>query len=50
MSDILNKILNTKRAEVAEAIEKGEASTGLKAPTSRAIAHFLLRWWLEETR
>ena len=38
------------RAEVAEAIEKGEASSGLKAPTSRAIAHYLLRWWLEETR
>ena len=38
------------RAEIAEAIEKGEASTGLKAPTSRAIAHYLLRWWLEETR
>jgi NAD+ diphosphatase len=37
------------RAEVAEAIENGEASTGLKAPTSRAIAHYLLRWWLEET-
>jgi NAD+ diphosphatase len=37
------------RAEIAEAIEKGDASTGLKAPTSRAIAHFLLRWWLEET-
>ena len=38
------------RAEVAEAIENGVASTGLKAPTSRAIAHYLLRWWLEETR
>jgi len=38
------------RAEVAEAIDKGEASTGLKAPTSRAIAHYLLRWWLEKTR
>jgi NAD+ diphosphatase len=37
------------RDEVAEAIEKGEASTGLKAPTSRAIAHYLLRWWLQET-
>ena len=37
------------RAEVAEAIENGEASTGFKAPTSRAIAHYLLRWWLEET-
>ena len=37
------------RGEVAEAIEKGEASTGLKAPTSRAIAHYLLRWWLEHT-
>lgn len=38
------------RAEIAEAIDKGEASTGLRAPTSRAIAHYLLRWWLEETR
>jgi NAD+ diphosphatase len=38
------------RAEIAEAIEKGEASSGLKAPTSRAIAHFLLCRWLEETR
>lgn len=38
------------RAEIAEAIDKGKASTGLRAPTSRAIAHYLLRWWLEETR
>ncbi|MGV3554299.1 MAG: NAD(+) diphosphatase [Croceibacterium sp.] len=38
------------RAEIAEAIDKGEASTGLKAPTSRAIAHYLLCWWLKETR
>lgn len=38
------------REEIAEAIDKGEASTGLRAPTSRAIAHYLLRWWLEETR
>ena len=37
------------RAEIAEAIETGEASTGLRAPTSRAIAHYLLRWWLKET-
>jgi len=36
-----------ERAEVAEAMDKGEASTGFKAPTSRAIAHYLLRWWLE---
>jgi len=35
------------RAEIAEAMDKGEASTGFKAPTSRAIAHYLLRWWLE---
>jgi NAD+ diphosphatase len=35
------------RDEIAEAMEKGEASTGLRAPTPRAIAHFLLRWWLE---
>lgn len=38
------------RAEIAEAIDKGEASSGLRAPTSRAIAHYLLRWWLEKTR
>jgi NAD+ diphosphatase len=37
------------RAEVAEAMEKGEASSGFKAPTQRAIAHHLLRWWLEQT-
>jgi len=36
-----------ERAEIAEAMDKGEASTGFKAPTSRAIAHYLLRWWLE---
>ena len=35
------------RAEIAEAMNEGEASTGFKAPTSRAIAHYLLRWWLE---
>ena len=39
------------RAEIAEAMDAarhgGEASTGFKAPTSRAIAHYLLRWWLE---
>jgi NAD+ diphosphatase len=38
------------RAEIAEAMEKGEASTGFKAPTARAIAHHLLRWWLEQTK
>jgi NAD+ diphosphatase len=36
-----------ERTEIAEAMEKGEASTGFKAPTARAIAHHLLRWWLE---
>ena len=35
------------REEIAEAIEKGEASSGFRAPPSRAIAHYLLRWWLE---
>ena len=35
------------RSEIAEAIEKGEASTGFRAPPSRAIAHYLLKWWLE---
>jgi NAD+ diphosphatase len=38
------------RGEIAEAIETGEASTGFKAPTSRAIAHYLLGWWLESAR
>jgi predicted DsbA family dithiol-disulfide isomerase len=28
------------REEIAEAMDKGEASTGFKAPTSRAIAHY----------
>jgi NAD+ diphosphatase len=36
-----------ERAEIDEAMEKGEASTGFRAPTARAIAHHLLRWWLE---
>lgn len=35
------------RAEIAEAMDAGGESTGFKAPTSRAIAHYLLRWWLE---
>jgi NAD+ diphosphatase len=39
-----------ERAEIAEAMEQGEASSGFKAPTARAIAHYLLRWWLENTQ
>ncbi|MEO6388832.1 MAG: NAD(+) diphosphatase [Croceibacterium sp.] len=39
-----------ERGEIAEAMETGEASSGFKAPTSRAIAHYLLRWWLEKSR
>ena len=39
-----------ERDEVAEAMEKGVAGTGFRAPTARAIAHYLLRWWLENSR
>ena len=35
------------REEIAEAIDKGEAASGFRAPPSRAIAHYLLRRWLE---
>lgn len=35
------------RAEVAEALELGRDSPGLVAPPEQAIAHHLLRWWLE---
>ena len=35
------------RAEVAEAMERGENSTGFVAPLRQAIAHHMLRWWLE---
>ena len=35
------------RAEVAEAVEKGHESAGFVPPPARAIAHFMLQWWLE---
>lgn len=34
------------RAEVAEAIEKGQDSTSFLPPPSQAIAHEMLKWWL----
>ena len=36
------------RAEIAEALERGAYSTGLVPPPATAIAHTLLRWWLEQ--
>ena len=36
------------RAEVAEAMEQGQDSTGFVAPLRQAIAHHMLQWWLEE--
>jgi NAD+ diphosphatase len=36
------------RAEVAEAMERGKRSTGFVAPLRQAIAHHMLRWWLEQ--
>ena len=36
------------RAEVAEAIDKGPESTSFRAPFSIAVAHHMLRWWLEK--
>jgi NAD+ diphosphatase len=36
------------RAEVAEAMDKGRDSTSFIPPPSRAIAHHLLHWWLEQ--
>ena len=38
------------RAEVAEAIEKGQDSTSFVPPPRHAIANHLLNWWLEETQ
>jgi NAD+ diphosphatase len=35
------------RAEVAEAMEKGQRSTSFVAPLRQAIAHHMLAWWLE---
>jgi NAD+ diphosphatase len=37
------------RAEVAEALDRGEESTSFIGPPAQAIAHSLLAWWLEET-
>lgn len=36
------------REEVREAFEKGAESTSFRAPTPQAIAHHMLRWWLEK--
>ena len=35
------------RAEVTEAMERGEHSTSFVAPLRQAIAHHMLAWWLE---
>ncbi len=35
------------RDEVAEAMERGQASTSFVAPLRQAIAHHMLAWWLE---
>lgn len=36
------------RAEVAEAMEKGQHSGTFVPPLRQAIAHHMLRWWLEQ--
>jgi len=36
------------RAEVEEAMEKGQRSTSFVAPLRQAIAHHMLAWWLEQ--
>ena len=36
------------RAQVIEAMEKGPDSTAFVAPLRQAIAHHLVRWWLEQ--
>jgi NAD+ diphosphatase len=39
------------RAEVAEAVDasvRGENGAAFNAPGARAIAHHLLRWWLDQ--
>ena len=38
------------REEIAEAMAKGRESPGLIPPPPQAIAHHLLRWWLERGR
>ncbi len=38
------------RAEVAEAMERGQDSASFVAPLRQAIAHHMLAWWLEQTR
>ena len=35
------------RADVAEAIDKGPDSASFLPPPRQAIAHYMLRWWLE---
>lgn len=35
------------RAEVAEALERGQDSTSFTPPPARTIAHQMLEWWLE---
>ena len=35
------------RAEVAEALEKGRESTSFVPPPPQAIAHEMLKWWIE---
>jgi NAD+ diphosphatase len=36
------------RAEVIEAFDKGAESTSFRAPFAIAVAHHMLRWWLEK--
>jgi len=36
------------RADVAEALAKGPDSTSFVPPPRQAIAHYMLRWWLEQ--
>jgi len=36
------------REEVREAIESGPESTSFRAPFEIAVAHHMLRWWLEK--
>lgn len=37
------------RAEVAEALARGQESTSFVAPPAQAIAHSMLEWWLEKS-
>ena len=36
------------RAQVVNALNGGDPATGLKIPPSLAIAHQLIRWWVNE--